>query len=71
MWTTGSATTAGTCFQPREFPQSGFDGRVRIAPGTQKIRASTGLELQVMLPVVKLQTGLGLDPFAFLATTYQ
>jgi outer membrane protein insertion porin family len=35
-----------------QFPQSGFDGRVRIAPGTQKIRASTGLELQVMLPVV-------------------
>jgi outer membrane protein insertion porin family len=35
-----------------QFPQSGFDGRVRIAPGTQKIRASTGIELQVMLPVV-------------------
>lgn len=34
------------------FPQSGFDGRVKIAPGTQKIRVSTGLELQVMLPVV-------------------
>jgi outer membrane protein insertion porin family len=25
---------------------------VRIAPGTQKMRASTGVELQVMLPVV-------------------
>ena len=35
-----------------QFPQAGFDGRVRIAPGTQKIRASTGVELQVMLPVV-------------------
>jgi outer membrane protein insertion porin family len=35
-----------------EFPQAGFDGRVEIAPGTQKIRTSTGLELQVMLPVV-------------------
>jgi outer membrane protein insertion porin family len=35
-----------------QFPQAGFDGRVRIAPGTQKMRASTGLELQVMLPVV-------------------
>jgi outer membrane protein insertion porin family len=36
-----------------QFPEAGFDGRVRIAPGTQKIRASTGLELQVMLPVVQ------------------
>ena len=35
-----------------QFPQAGFDGRVRIAPGTQKIRVSTGIELQVMLPVV-------------------
>ncbi len=34
------------------FPQAGFDGNVKIAPGTQKIRMSTGLELQVMLPVV-------------------
>jgi outer membrane protein insertion porin family len=34
------------------FPESGFDGRVKIAPGTQKIRDSAGLELQVMLPVV-------------------
>ena len=35
-----------------QFPQAGFDGLVKIAPGTQKPRASTGLELQVMLPVV-------------------
>ena len=35
-----------------QFPQAGFDGRVLIAPGTQRIRVSTGLELQVMLPVV-------------------
>src|SRR5262245_7332173 len=35
-----------------QFPQAGFDGRVKIAPGTQKLRASTGVELQVMLPVV-------------------
>ncbi|MBS1857729.1 MAG: outer membrane protein assembly factor BamA [Acidobacteria bacterium] len=35
-----------------QFPQAGFDGRVQIAPGTQKLRASTGIELQVMLPVV-------------------
>ena len=36
-----------------QFPQAGFTGKVYIAPGTQKMRASTGLELQVMLPVVQ------------------
>ena len=36
----------------RLFPQAGFLGKAKIAPGTQKIRSSTGLELQVMLPVV-------------------
>jgi outer membrane protein insertion porin family len=35
-----------------QFPQAGFDGKVVIAPGTQRIRVSSGLELQVMLPVV-------------------
>ncbi len=35
------------------FPQAGFDGRVKIAPGSQRMRASTGVELQVMLPVVQ------------------
>jgi outer membrane protein insertion porin family len=35
-----------------EFPQAGFTGNAYIAPGTQKIRASTGLELQVLMPVV-------------------
>jgi outer membrane protein insertion porin family len=35
-----------------EFPQAGFTGRAYIAPGTQKPRASTGLELQVLMPVV-------------------
>ena len=35
-----------------QFPQAGFDGLVKVAAGTQKPRASTGLELQVMLPVV-------------------
>jgi outer membrane protein insertion porin family len=35
-----------------QFPQAGFDGKVIIAPGTQRIRVSSGLELQVMLPVV-------------------
>jgi outer membrane protein insertion porin family len=34
------------------FPQAGFDGRAAIAPGTQKIRTSTGLELQIIMPVV-------------------
>jgi outer membrane protein insertion porin family len=34
------------------FPQAGFNGRVKIAPGTQHMRMSTGLEIQVMLPVV-------------------
>ncbi|MBM3745024.1 MAG: outer membrane protein assembly factor BamA [Acidobacteria bacterium] len=34
------------------FPQAAYDGRARIAPGTQRIRTSTGLELQVLLPVV-------------------
>ena len=36
-----------------QFPQAAFDGRVRLAPGTQNVRASTGLELQVLLPVVQ------------------
>jgi outer membrane protein insertion porin family len=36
----------------QEFPTAGFTGLIQIAPGTQKPRTSTGLELQVMLPVV-------------------
>jgi outer membrane protein insertion porin family len=35
------------------YPQAAFDGRVRIAPGTQNLRSSTGLELQVLLPIVQ------------------
>jgi len=35
-----------------QFPQAGFDGHVFIDPATQKVRVSTGIELQVMLPVV-------------------
>jgi len=35
-----------------QFPQADFSGKIEIAPGTNKIRTSTGLELQVMLPVV-------------------
>jgi len=34
------------------FPQANFTGKAVIAPGTQKMRMSTGLELQVLLPVV-------------------
>ena len=34
------------------FPEASFPGRAVIAPGTQAIRASTGLELQVLMPVV-------------------
>ncbi len=36
----------------QEFPSAGFNGTAYIAPGTQKARASTGLELQVLMPVV-------------------
>jgi outer membrane protein insertion porin family len=35
-----------------QFPYASFSGRAYIAPGTQKIRTSTGLELQVLMPVV-------------------
>ncbi len=35
-----------------QFPQADFSGRAYIAPGTQKLRASTGVELQVLMPVV-------------------
>ena len=35
-----------------EFPQSGFTDKAIIAPGTQKLRASTGIEIQVLMPVV-------------------
>jgi len=34
------------------FPYAGFTGRAVIAPGTQAMRSSTGLELQVLMPVV-------------------
>jgi len=35
-----------------QFPAAGYNGQVQIAPGTEKTRASTGLELDVTLPVV-------------------
>ncbi len=36
----------------QEFPTAGFTNEIRIAPGTQRVRTSTGLELQVIMPVV-------------------
>ncbi len=36
----------------QEFPEAGFNSGVVIAPGTQAMRMSTGLELQVLMPVV-------------------
>lgn len=35
-----------------KFPQAGFSGRAIIEPGTQQMRSSVGVELQVMMPVV-------------------
>lgn len=35
-----------------EFPQAGFTGYSYIQPGSQKLRTSMGLELQVLMPVV-------------------
>ncbi len=35
-----------------QFPQAAFNQTVHIAPGTQRMRASTGIEFQVLLPVV-------------------
>jgi outer membrane protein insertion porin family len=35
-----------------EFPEANFAPSAVVAPGTQRIRASTGLELQVLMPVV-------------------
>jgi len=34
------------------FPQANFDARALIAEGTQRMRMSTGLEMQIMMPVV-------------------
>jgi outer membrane protein insertion porin family len=35
-----------------QFPEAGFTSKAVVAPGTQGLRTSTGLELQVMMPVV-------------------
>lgn len=34
------------------YPQAGFDNKAIVVPESQKIRMSTGLELQIMMPVV-------------------
>ena len=34
------------------YPQANFSGRAYVAPGTQRPRVSSGLELQVLMPVV-------------------
>ena len=36
-----------------QFPQAGYQQRVLIAPGTQKPRLSTGLEVTITLPIVQ------------------
>ena len=36
-----------------QFPQAAFSDKVPIAPGTQVIRMSTGIEVQVVLPIVQ------------------
>ena len=36
----------------KQFPQAGFQEQIGIIPATQKMRSSTGIELQVMMPVV-------------------
>jgi outer membrane protein insertion porin family len=35
-----------------QFPQAAYNGRALIAKGTQNVRSSTGVELQVIMPVV-------------------
>ena len=35
------------------FPQVGFERQIQVIPATEKMRASTGVELQVMMPVVQ------------------
>jgi outer membrane protein insertion porin family len=34
------------------FPQAGFERRIPVAEATQKVRMSTGVEMQIMMPVV-------------------
>jgi outer membrane protein insertion porin family len=37
----------------QQFPQAAFTGKVVLAPGSQNVRMSTGIEIQVVLPVVQ------------------
>jgi outer membrane protein insertion porin family len=50
----GQLTMVSTRVQQlnQAFPQAGFDGKVYLASDTERPRASSGLELQVLLPVV-------------------
>jgi outer membrane protein insertion porin family len=36
-----------------QFPSAAFTNKIKISPGTQATRVSTGLELQVVLPIVQ------------------
>ena len=36
-----------------QFPSAAFTNRVKIAPGTQALRMSTGIEIDVVLPIVQ------------------
>ena len=36
-----------------QFPSAAFTNKVKIAPGTQAMRMSTGLEIDVILPIVQ------------------
>jgi len=35
-----------------QFPEASFKNNALVAPGTQALRSSTGLEIQVLMPVV-------------------
>jgi outer membrane protein insertion porin family len=36
----------------QEFPQAGFTGEAYVQPDSEKVRSSTGVEIQVLMPVV-------------------
>jgi outer membrane protein insertion porin family len=36
----------------QEFPQAGFTGEAYVQPNSEKVRSSTGVEIQVLMPVV-------------------
>jgi outer membrane protein insertion porin family len=35
------------------FPQAAFNSKIQVYPGTENVRMSTGLEFQVVLPIVQ------------------